>query len=102
MAIGLGVVMIAGCVKCRRWPSTDRFVELLAYGAGIQSGGQLFREAFTAHADDRAWILLIGGSAAMLVSARGAWRMLKKAWQATPRLPQPKPAPLDEEPPPPG
>ena len=70
----LGVTFFK-CWRVKRWPETDKCVEIIAFSAGIFAACSILWKAFIIYAEDTtmAWALFAGAIVMGLGSVRGAW-----------------------------
>jgi hypothetical protein len=75
---GVTVVLLAllgaSSILRRRWPTSEQWTKLLAYGAGMLQGLQLLERGRREASADEAWAILTVATVILLASARGIWR----------------------------
>lgn len=80
LLLGAGALLGVGSVRSRQFPGTDDVIELSAYVGGIWGGAQLLAMIYVGRADRPFDVSVASGAAAavVLLSARGAYRVLRK------------------------
>lgn len=74
----LGVTLVYGCARNRRWPETDDIIELFAYGGGVWGAAKLLVVLYTKAGD--AVDLAVSTGGAVAVGAMCMRGMTKVLW----------------------
>jgi len=74
VTVSLVLLLAVSSVVRRRWPSSEQWTELLAYGAGLFQGLQLLERGRGEASVDEAWAFLTVATVILLASLRGIWR----------------------------
>jgi len=72
------VIMFLKYRKARRWPDTDKCLEIIAFSGGIYAASIMFFETIISYGENptKAWMLFAGAIVTGLVSVKGTWVVL--------------------------